>query len=196
MVEVSVRHRVEDGQNTSWALITMDSGASANNVLAAGIRAGPNTLRVERVDVGLAGASTGMMREIRSRHRSISHAFRATPRVHVPQRLVGLCHTGPGAFAIERRKRRIIFALMHRAGVRSAAMHASGQPVAHRMGPLAFAGPATRLRWHAVQRQNRDGLRGTAAHPQVVKYILCNHPVPCALCPVPCALYYYRRALR
>ena len=28
----------------------MDSGASANNVLAAGIRAGPNTLRVERVD--------------------------------------------------------------------------------------------------------------------------------------------------
>jgi hypothetical protein len=65
----TVRHRIADKHNTSWALVTMQDQAGVEAVLSAakvdpGIICGTHRLHIERFQLSLAEESTGMMKNI------------------------------------------------------------------------------------------------------------------------------------
>ena len=74
ILDATVRHRIEGGENTSWAVVTMEDAASASRVLDAAasspIMAGSSRLRVTLFNKHLADTSTGMMSSVR---RKIHH---------------------------------------------------------------------------------------------------------------------------
>ena len=65
-VRATIRHRVKNGQNTSWALVTMGDAESVNRALAAPrVMAGDTALVLTRVSAEKAAASTGGMAAVR-----------------------------------------------------------------------------------------------------------------------------------
>jgi hypothetical protein len=61
VLSVAVRHRIQDGANTSWALVTMANNASAELVLGGTVRAGETVLTINPFNKKAAAKSTGMM---------------------------------------------------------------------------------------------------------------------------------------
>lgn len=67
--QVTIRHRIQKGANTSWALVTMKDAAVAHKVMQASrVVAGPHKLKITLFDDELAQASSGEMALIRTRH--------------------------------------------------------------------------------------------------------------------------------
>ncbi len=67
--QVTIRHRIQDGANTSWALVTMETAEAADKVVQAPrVLAGRHELRITYLDEQRARASTGEMQHIRTRH--------------------------------------------------------------------------------------------------------------------------------
>ena len=65
-VRATIRHRVQNGQNTSWALVTMGDTESLDRALAAPrVMAGDTALVLTRVSAEKAAASTGGMAAVR-----------------------------------------------------------------------------------------------------------------------------------
>ena len=65
-VRATIRHRVKNGQNTSWALVTMGDAESVARALAAPrVMAGDTALVLTRVSAEKAAASTGGMAAVR-----------------------------------------------------------------------------------------------------------------------------------
>ena len=61
----NIRHRVVDGANTSWALVTMDDEAAVDRALAADeVLAGSHPLTINRFDPEQAAASKGAMVQV------------------------------------------------------------------------------------------------------------------------------------
>ena len=59
-VRATIRHRVKNGQNTSWALVTMGDAESVDRALAApSVMAGTGKLVLNRYSKKQAAASTG-----------------------------------------------------------------------------------------------------------------------------------------
>ena len=71
VVDVVVRHRVEDGHNTSWALVTMESEASAQKALDNEVFAGKQKLVINRYKAKQAAASDGAMAKARNRQLKV-----------------------------------------------------------------------------------------------------------------------------
>ena len=68
-VQATIRHRIEDGQNTSWALVTMGDAESVDRALAApSVMAGTGKLVLNRYSKKQAAASTGAM--VRVQHHA------------------------------------------------------------------------------------------------------------------------------
>ena len=64
-VQATIRHRIEDGQNTSWALVTMGDAESVDRALAApSVMAGTGKLVLNRYSKKQAAASTGAMVQV------------------------------------------------------------------------------------------------------------------------------------
>ena len=67
--QVTVRHRIQDGRNTSWALVTMKEPEEARKAMEApSVMAGPHALRIAYLNEDQARTSTGEMQLIRTRH--------------------------------------------------------------------------------------------------------------------------------
>ncbi len=70
VLSVLVRHRIEAGENTSWAVVTMASAEEVEAALQAhasvGIMAGETVLELNPFDVSQAHASTGAMANVRA----------------------------------------------------------------------------------------------------------------------------------
>eukprot|EP01043_Picozoa_sp_COSAG02_P021189 COSAG02_NODE_1071_length_14802_cov_5.546419_1_plen_1063_part_00 len=65
VLNVTVRHRVADGANTSWAFVAMGTSEARDAVLAApAVMAGSTKLEVNRFDRKMLAASTGMAEQI------------------------------------------------------------------------------------------------------------------------------------
>lgn len=71
VVDVVVRHRVEDGHNTSWALVTMESEASAQKALDNEVFAGKQKLVINPYKAKQAAASDGAMAKTRNRQLKV-----------------------------------------------------------------------------------------------------------------------------
>jgi hypothetical protein len=66
---VTIRHRITDGANTSWALVTMSDSASVDRALAApSVMAGRSELQLTRFDTKQAAASKGQMSQVSPEH--------------------------------------------------------------------------------------------------------------------------------
>ena len=64
-IQATIRHRIADGQNTSWALVTMGDLESVDRALAApAVMAGTNKLVLNRYSKKQAAASTGAMARV------------------------------------------------------------------------------------------------------------------------------------
>ena len=61
-VQATVRHRVVDGKNTSWALVTMGDADSVDRALASQPMAGNTALQLSRFSAKIASTSTGAMK--------------------------------------------------------------------------------------------------------------------------------------
>ena len=61
-VQATVRHRVVDGKNTSWALVTMGDADSVDRALASQPMAGDTALQLSRFSAKIASTSTGAMK--------------------------------------------------------------------------------------------------------------------------------------
>ena len=65
-VQATIRHRIADGKNTSWALVTMGDAESVDRALSApSVMAGTNKLVLNRFSSKQAAASTGAMKQVR-----------------------------------------------------------------------------------------------------------------------------------
>ena len=73
--QATIRHRVQEGRNTSWALVTMANTASADRVLEAAasgaIMAGDSPLGVTMHSAQVAEQSTGHMERMLSHHAHV-----------------------------------------------------------------------------------------------------------------------------
>ena len=71
VLKVMVRHRVKDGANTSWCLVTMASSEAADAALAAPeVLAGDESLRLTRYDNKQALLSKGGMKQLKQSTRT------------------------------------------------------------------------------------------------------------------------------
>ena len=65
-VQATIRHRIADGKNTSWALVTMGDAESVDRALSEpSVMAGTNKLVLNRFSAKQAAASTGAMKQVR-----------------------------------------------------------------------------------------------------------------------------------
>jgi len=73
VIDAMIRHLVEDGKNTSWALVTLSDQYGAERALSADVMAGDRKLNINPYQAKQAAASTGAM--ARSSKYTSNHPF-------------------------------------------------------------------------------------------------------------------------
>ena len=64
-LKATIRHRIQDGQNTSWAVVTMGDASSVDRALSKPVVVGNTTLVLNRFSPERAASSTGGMVKVR-----------------------------------------------------------------------------------------------------------------------------------
>eukprot|EP01045_Picozoa_sp_COSAG04_P025679 COSAG04_NODE_3415_length_2831_cov_8.177892_2_plen_206_part_00 len=109
-VQATIRHRIADGKNTSWALVTMGDAESVDRALSApSVMAGTNNLVLNRFSSKQAAASTGAMARVQKEAlRGLSgaevKALRLGKNLTAPAGLTGLAAMAWKRRAAKRRR--------------------------------------------------------------------------------------------